>query len=131
MRSTSKKVTATLLGLMLAAFLTQSAFAEDNVNWKVFSKNLVKGLQSENTGIQMSSMQLVIEHGDKVDVKDALLEIWHIFRTHNNPKVRQLALTTLTKMKSNLAMEYVKRQVEFENDPAVKKQIQHIVSATK
>ncbi len=132
MRSTSKKITATLLGLFLAVFLTQSAFAENAVNWKAFSKNLVKGLQSENAGIQMSSMQLVIEHGDNenVDVKGALLEVWHIFRTHNNSRVRQLALTTLTKMRSNLAMAYVKRQVEFETDPAVKKQIQHIIYAS-
>lgn len=131
MKTQTTKLTAIILGLLLVAFASQSVMADDNVNWKTFSKNLVKGLQSENAGIQMSSMQLVIEHAENVDVDDAALEVWNIFRSHENPKVRQLALTTLTKMNNNLAKEYIKRQLEFEKNPEVKKQIQHIVTSDK
>ena len=71
-------------------------------------------------------MGLVIKHGPRVDVKDAVYEILHVFRTHENAKVRLLALVALSKIDHARTNYLLKRQIAFEADPIVKRQIQHL-----
>jgi hypothetical protein len=92
-----------LIGIILIGI--QSVQAQE-VNWKAFSKNLVKAIQSGNDGLIVSAQLMIIK-----------------FRNNRDQKARQLALVTLTHMKSNWAMEYLKRQVQFEKDPVIKQQL--------
>ncbi len=118
--------------LAVLAMFTFNAFAteESEEKWDDFSKNLVKALTSENNGIQKSAMQMVIKHGDKVDVNDAAYDVLYVFRTDENQKVRQLALSTLAKINNDQVNYLLERQIKFEADPVIRKQLEAI-SATK
>lgn len=118
--------------LAVLAMFTFNAFAteESEAKWDDFSKNLVKALTSENNGIQKSAMQMVIKHGDKVDVNDAAYDVLYVFRTDENQKVRQLALSTLAKINNDQVNYLLERQIKFEADPVIRKQLEAI-SATK
>lgn len=118
--------------LAVLAMFTFNAFAteESEAKWDDFSKNLVKALTSENNGIQKSAMQMVIKHGDKVDVNDAAYDVLYVFRTDENQKVRQLALSTLAKINNDQVNYLLKRQIKFEANPVIRKQLEAI-SASK
>lgn len=119
-----------LLFIVFAFTATQlSATEKTQPDWQAFSENLVNGLQSENEGIRQSAMQLVIEHGDKVDVNNAAFDVLHVFRNNDDQKVRQLALTTLTKMGNERVNYFLKRQVKFEADPVIRKQLEAFAAA--
>jgi hypothetical protein len=111
-------ISALLLILSIAGVL----FAQENskeVDWKAFSKNLVNALQSDNTGLQQSAMQMIIRYGDKLNVKDGLFKVVHIYRRDQDRRVRLLALGAIAQMNSNWAMFFVKRGIKFESDPVI------------
>ena len=97
--------------------------ASGEVNWEVFSTNLVVALQSDNAGLRQSAMQLVIRYGDRLDVKDALFDVVGVFRNHKTRNVRLLALSALGHMNSNWAFDFLKRSIKFEDDPVIKRQV--------
>jgi hypothetical protein len=113
-------VAALVLFLLVSGM--QNVRANDT-DWEVFSKNLVRALKSDNAGLQQSAMQFVIKYKGQLDVKDAVFEVMRVFRSHQNPKVRQLALVTLTHMNSNWAMEFLRRRIQFEGNEEIKRQL--------
>ncbi len=118
------------LVVVLAVFFLLSGFQSvnaDNVDWNKFSKNLEKALKSDNPGLRLSAMGMVIKYGEQLDVSNAVFDVVRIFRNSDNQKERQLALVTLYKMKHPWAMDFLKRHIAFEENEALKRQIQVIV----
>ena len=108
------------LALMLMIINTASAQAtERKVDWDLVSENLVIGIQSENPGVQQAAMRLVIQHPDKLNIDDALFDLMRIYRFSDDTKMRQLALVTLHKIGSEYAMDFAKRNLEFETDEKI------------
>jgi hypothetical protein len=103
------------------------AETENIVDWKAFSKNLVRALNSENEGLQLSAMQKVILYGDKLNVNDAVFKVMSFFRDDKNENVRLLALMTLRSMHNNWAMDFLKRSIRFEDNPRIKHQMSLII----
>ena len=102
-----------------------------NTNWELFSKNLVKALNSDNLGLKVSAMQKVIKYKEKVDVEDAALEIVRLYRRHKDERVRQLALVTLHSMQNDWALGIVKRDYNFENNSKIKRLMAAIITDRK
>lgn len=115
-----KFVTLIIIGVII--FGLQAANGSE-INWKGFSKNLIKALKSDNPGLQQSAMQMVIRYGDWLDVKEAEFDVMRVFRNHKNQSVRQLALTALVNMNSKWAIGFLRTQIEFESDPLIKKNL--------
>jgi hypothetical protein len=94
---------------------------ESAYDWELISENLVVGIQSGNPGVQQAAMRMVIQHPQNLDVDEAINDLMHIYRFNEDTKMRQLALVTLHKINSEYAMDYAKRNLEFENDEKVLK----------
>jgi len=109
--------------MLLASFSLGFAGESTEFDWNKFSDNLVKSLKSDNEGVRLSAMQLIIRYGDKVDVTDARYEVMDIFMKHENQKVRQLALATLYTINNGLDMGLLERQLAFEEDEVIKKHL--------
>ena len=109
-----------IAGVMLTGL--QSVQAQE-VDWTAFSKNLVQALQSDNEGLMQSAAQMIIKYGDQLDVNDAVFDVMRIYRNDKNQQVRRLALVTLTNMDSEWAKGFLKREIQFEGDPEIKKQL--------
>lgn len=118
-RSTQFTLAALIAGALL--FGAAANAQERTVNWDAFSKNLVRAIQHGNEGLQQSAMCMIIRYGDNLNVKDARFDIVRIFRSHKNPKVRQLALVALYKIQDPWAMYFLSRNIRFEKDEAIKK----------
>ncbi len=113
-----------LAGLMVMAFLAVSfAGSKPRTDWKKFSQQLLVALQSENTGLQASAMQRIIQYFDSLDIYQARYPVMDIFLKSDNPQVRQLALVTLHKIHSRFDLGYLQLHYPFEKDQVIKNQI--------
>lgn len=100
---------------------------KNDAYWNQFSANLVKGLKSENIGVKRSAMQMVIRFKSYVKVDEARYEVMDVFKTSNDRQERQLALVTLHAIGHPLDMGRLERQLKFEEDRVVKRQIAAIL----
>lgn len=123
-----KKV-VTISLVFVFAFMFSNAIASDE--WNTFSDNLVQALQSNNDGLKVSAMQLIIKHADKVWVQDATFQLYQIFKNHENPRMRQLALVTLDKIKSTWFMNELRNDLADETNPTLRHQILAILYGEK
>lgn len=118
----NSKITQIIISLALMLLFINTVFAqgsEGKFDWELISENLVVGIQSGNPGVQQAAMRLVIQHPEKLDVNNALNELMHIYRFDDDTKMRQLALVTLHKMGNEYAMDFAKRNLDFENDEKI------------
>jgi len=111
------------------AFMFGNAIASDD--WNTFSDNLVQALQSDNDGLKISAMQLIIKHGDKVWVHDATFQVYQIFKEHENARMRQLALVTLHKINSEWFLNELPKDLAKETSPALRHQMMAILYGEK
>jgi hypothetical protein len=129
MRQSFFKFTILALATVFLSLSTVLATESDNVNWDRFSKGLKMALKSDNLGVKLSAMQLVIKYGNKVDVKDARYDVMDTFLYSKDRRVRQLALVTLSKINNTFDMGLLERQIKFEDDPVIKNQIAAVLIA--
>ncbi len=120
-----------LASLILLLFgITQFSFAGDKdrlakVNWDAFSKNLVVAIASENEGLRQSAMQHIITYCDYLDVNDCVFDLVRIYRYHKDQRMRQMAVVTLHKIGNPWSMSFLKRNLKFEDNPTIYRQIVH------
>jgi len=108
------------LALMLMIINVASAQTnERNIDWDLVSENLVIGIETGNPGVQQAAMRLVIQYSDNLTMDDAVMEMMRIYRFNNDTKMRQLALVTLHKISSEYAMDFVRRNLEYETDEKI------------
>ena len=118
-------LTVTVFSILF--FSSNTSIAQDKVDWKAFSKNLVMAIKSPNTGLQVSAMQLMITYAEKLDVSDATLDLVRLYRTHKNERVRQIALVTINEINNDWATGIVKRDYTFEKSKSIKKMMAAII----
>ena len=119
-------ITAAMVAFMAFGMSTANA-QEQNVDWKLVSKNLIKALASDNAGLRQSAMLMIVRHGDKLQVKDAVYDVMHVYRTSDNPCVQKLALATLHKMESKWAMGFLRVDYRFQKSDELKRMVAAIL----
>lgn len=111
-------LTVSLCALLMSGTLL--AAPNPNVNWDVFSKNLVKAINSDNEGLKESAMCMIIRYGDNLDIpRSTVFEIVKTFRSDKDKNVRLLALVTLHKIEDPWAMDFLKRHRRFEKEERI------------
>ena len=96
-------------------------------DWRAFSENLVVGLASDNEGLKLSALQLIVEHGDRLDVRAAEHDVVRLFRGHHDQRVRRLAAVACSRLRSGWAMGFLRMSERFEPDARVRATIHSIV----
>ena len=113
---------------LLAMTTISSGFAQNGkVRWDMFSENLIWGMKSGNEGLQRSAMRFIIRYTDSLDVDRMSFNIYQIFTSHENPKMRQLALVTLHKMNYVWFLKCLVDDIYKETDPIIRHQIAAIL----
>ena len=112
-----------LFFILVCIWSTSVMSAEKDDQWKLASKNMVEGLRNGNDGLKQSIMQNIIRYSDSLAVNEALFDILSIYRDHENEGMRQLALITLYKMKSQWALSFLERAIKFEKSEKIRKSI--------
>lgn len=129
MRQSFFKFTLLALATVFLSLSTILADEPANVNWDQFSKGLTMALKSDNLGVKLSAMQLVIKYGNKVNVTNARYDVMDTFLDSKDRRVRQLALVTLSKINNTFDLGLLERQIKFEDDPVIKNQIVAVLIA--
>lgn len=96
-------------------------------DWNTFSQNLVAGLAGENEGVKLSALQLIVRHGDRLNVRAAEHDVARLLR-HKDRQVRRLAAVACSQLKSEWAMGFLRMSEPFEIDNSVRATIHSIVS---
>ena len=126
MRRTAYSMLAAILFLVFAA---QSGAAKDKADkWEVFCENLCYCLKMNNEGVRNSALQHIVTYGEYLNMDAAVFDVVRIFRNSKDERVRQLALAALHKMQNGWAMNFLKRSIDYEKSPTIKKQLRIIVS---
>ena len=127
MKTRKNLITLAIVGILVFAFGAVNA-SEENVDWDAFSNNIQVALKSDNDGLKFSAVQQVIQYADQFDVKDGIYDIVEIYRSNENVKVRQLALTAISSTQNKWAMDFLSRNLKYEKSESLKKQIYHILN---
>lgn len=96
-------------------------------DWAAFSENLVVGLATDNEGLKLSALQMIVRYGDRLDVQAAAFDVIRMFQDHQDQRVRRLAVVACGQLKSNWAMGFLRMSESFERDARVRATIQSIV----
>ncbi len=96
--------------------------------WKVFSKNLLRAMTSDNEGLKVSAMQHMITYGEVIDVGEARVELMRIYRNHEDTRVRRMAVVALASMHDPGVMQYLHRAERFEPASSVRKTIHAVLA---
>ena len=118
-------VALTLMFMIINSVSAQAP--EPKYDWDAISENLVIGIKTGNPGVQQAAMRMVIQYPQELNVDEAINELMHIYRFNEDTKMRQLALVTLHKINNEYAMDFAKRNLEFENDEKVLKLSQAVL----
>jgi hypothetical protein len=111
-----------LLIVVIILMMTTPVWAESNVDWNAFSKNLQNAMFSENPGLQQSAMCMMVQYGSSLNIdRGTVFEIVRVFRSHKNENVRLLAMMALYNVEDSWAMDYLKRHNSFEKQGRVKR----------
>ena len=96
-------------------------------DWSAFSENLVVGLAGDNEGLKLSALQLIVEHGDRLDVRAAEFDVVRLFQNRHDQRVRRLAAVACSRLKSDWAMGFLRMAEPFERDARVRTTLRSIV----
>lgn len=96
-------------------------------DWAAFSENLVVALGTDNDGLQVSALQMIVRYGERLDVRDAAFDVIRMFQNHRDPRVRRMAAVGCTRLKSGWALGFLRMSEPFERDARVRATLQSIV----
>jgi hypothetical protein len=111
---------------MLAVLMVSSLALADNDakysknHWKVFTKNLVVALKSDNDGLKQSAMVQIIRYKDKLNVSKTVFPMVDIYKNHQNEKFRELATAALHYTDNKWAEDYLRQNYEKEKNSKIK-----------
>lgn len=127
-------------GTFTSAFAALSPVSEFNADaasmvteerWDAFSDRLVEALASDNTSLQQSALRLVIQYGDKLDVRDGVFDVVRMYRDGSDKQLRRMAVVALVHMDSEWAIDFLKRSAAFEKNETLRRTIVAAVAEAK
>lgn len=116
-----KKILLTTIIITIIAF--SSSFAnepvksDNNLNRETVISNLLEGLNSENTGLKVSSAYYLGEYKSS----EAVIPLMKIFHTDTNESIRIAAALSLMKIGDERGIKTLKYAGEYDDSPKVKK----------
>jgi hypothetical protein len=119
------QVLVTTLVLFLSSVF---AFAQSDVLiWNGNSDELVELIKSKDENKQVFALQKIITYPELVNDNSIAYDIYNIYRTHKNDKIRQMALVALFRMKHYNLLKNLKDDFYNEKNPEIRNQIWFIL----
>ena len=120
----------TLIAVVLFSFFSTAALSAQETtktDWKAYSKELLKSIDSDNEGVKLSALQRIIQYSDSLNITNARYSVMNIFMKNKNQKVRQLALAALSKINHPLDLGRLELHFKWEKDPVIKMHISFVL----
>lgn len=100
----------------------------EEAQWALFSKNLVRALKSENEGVRLGALQMIIHYGDQLDVDGAVIDVMRLYRNHSDDDVRRMAVVALGHMHNDGAIGYLRLSKDYEKSETVRRTIKDVIA---
>lgn len=131
----SAATTLSVLAFVLAFALTASAqMIEERdtmltgAQWEAFNKNLTKAVESDNPGVVEGALTQIAQYGQFMEFPElTVFEVMRIYRDHENPRIKRLAVVALGNMGSRWAIEFLDMLAPYEENEALKKTMENVV----
>ena len=124
MRNIHVIVTALVLFFSATFVFAQS----DLLIWNGNSEELVKFIKSNDENKKVFALQKIIMNPEIVNANHVAYDIYRMYRSHKNDKIRQMALVSLYKMKHYFLLKNLKDDLYKEKNPEIRWQIKVILN---
>jgi hypothetical protein len=122
-----RRLSTVIIPLLAILVFTNGFAQEQKSEWEQLSDGLIWGLNSGNEGLERSAMCFIIKYADSLAVNQVASNIYQIYSSHENPKVRQLALIAIYKMNNVFYLKNLVDDFYGETDPIIRHQIATIL----
>ncbi len=96
--------------------------------WKAFNKNLIEAIHSDNEGVREGALMQISRYGDFLEFPEStVFEVMRIYRDHDDPKIKRLAIVALGNMGSRWAIEFLDMLAPYEQNETLKKTMESVV----
>jgi hypothetical protein len=117
-------ILATLVLFLSATFV----FAQSDVLiWNGSSEELEKYIKSKDENKKVFALQKIIMNPENINTNYFAHDIYRMYRSHKNEKLRQMALVTLYKMKHYNLLKNLRNDLYTEKNLQIRKQIYSIL----
>ena len=115
------KVFVTALVLFMSTTLT---FAQtDLLTWEGSDENVVRFLNSSNEKNHEFALQKIIMNPKILNSNATEYEIYHMYRSHPNDRIRQMALVALYRLENYQLLKNLADDFYKEKNPKIRQQI--------
>ena len=118
MHRASAKISMLIIVLLVVTTGLSSSQQVQSENWELFSAGIKMALKGENPGVQQSAILLVIKHGEKLDIKDAVPDMIRCYRNAKDDFSRKLAILAIFQVDKDSAFELLFEQLNAQTADA-------------
>ena len=99
-------------------------------DWTEFGNRVSTVLAAGHDGLRQGALRLVIMYGRRLDLdRAAIFDMVRMYRSHENERVRRMAVVALAETEDAWCMDFLKRSIRFENEQAVRHTLMAAVAA--
>ena len=118
MHRVSTRISVVIIVLLVVTTGISSSQQVQSENWELFSAGIKMALKGENPGLQQSAILLVIKHGEKLDIKDAVPDMIRCYRNAKDDFSKKLALLAIFQIDKDSAFELLFEQLNAQTADA-------------
>ena len=112
MHRVSTRLSVFFIALLVATTGVSSSQTAQIERWELFSSGIKMALQGTNPGVQQSAILLIIKHGEKLDIKDAVPDLIRHYRNTDDELTKKLALLAIFQIDKESAFDLLLEQLD-------------------
>lgn len=96
--------------------------------WEAFNESLINAVHDDNEGVREGALMQIAYYGDFMDFPElTVFEVMRIYRDHDDPQIKRLAVVALGNMGSKWAIEFLDMLAPYETNEALRKTMESVV----
>jgi hypothetical protein len=98
--------------------------------WETYARQLSGALASGHEGLQQGALRMIIQYGNYLPFeRPAVFDVVRLYRDHENPRMRRMAVVALGQMHDAWAIDFLERSARFEKELSVRHTIVSVLAA--
>lgn len=99
------------------------------VQWVQYGRRISEALAGDHDQIRQSAVRMVIQYGPLLHLqKSAVFDLVRLYRGHENPRVRRMAVVALGQTHDAWAIDFLQRSFRHEKDGAIRHTIAAVLA---
>ena len=111
MHHVTTKIGVFIIVLFVVTTGVSSSQTMQTEKWDMLSSGIKMALKGTNPGVKQSAILLVIKHGKKLDMEDAITDLIRYYRSRQDEFSQKLALLAIFQVDSEVASELMYEQL--------------------